>query len=408
MNGGVPSPFSPRTVLGLLLFGAAAFVLTLYFLGIGATDWNHNDGGGHAGGKGLNGYAALAQLMERRGWQVERSRTPAGLDSPGLVILTPPHEAEGAEIGRIVERRALYGPTLVVLPKWTAMQLPPGQGKAKRGWVALGQPRSPEWKGYADQLQLRIAPARGWRAGPLEGRLPQPAATQSANADAMLVPLVLSDDGRILASALTGDNRRGEYPLIVVFEPDLLDNYGLGRVENARLADRLLRMAAGDSGRKVIFDLTLNGLGRPTNLLTLAFTPPFMAATLCLLMGAIAVAWRAFNRFGPPLAEKRAIAFGKSQLVRNSAGLIRRTGRLHLLGPPYAALMRARIAAALGLKPQAAGNDAETAIDRALAARLGRDAAFTEPAQRLRAARSVHDMLRAAGALRNIERMLDR
>ena len=48
-------------------------------IGIGETGRGTNDGGAHVGGRGLNGFAAVAQLLERRGWQVERSRSEARL-----------------------------------------------------------------------------------------------------------------------------------------------------------------------------------------------------------------------------------------------------------------------------------------------------------------------------------------
>src|SRR5690606_6603248 len=83
------------------------------------------------------------------------------------------------------------------------------------------------------------------------------------------------------------------HPLIFVFEPDLLDNYGMAQRENALLAERLVSAASGGERIPVIFDLTLNGLGRSANLLTLAFTPPFLAATICLIIAGIIIGWRA-------------------------------------------------------------------------------------------------------------------
>jgi hypothetical protein len=237
---------------------------------------------------------------------------------------------------------------------------------------------------------------------------------------------VTSDDGRILAGFMadegqypdlyamagmdpaSGGDDEDLYPLVFVFEPDLLDNYGMARRENAVLADRLFGAIAPAGKGPVVFDLTFNGLGRSTNLLTLAFTPPFLAATLCLLIAAIAIAWRAFRRFGPPLAEERRIAFGKSQLVRNSAALIRRTGRLHLLGAPYAAMIRARMTRALGLHRTGSVPDTDAAIDRLLAARGAETSDFSARAERLGQARTVHELLRAAQALKQIERMQDR
>jgi len=128
-----------------------------------------------------------------------------------------------------------------------------------------------------------------------------------------------------------------------------------------------------------------------------------------LLLGpipALVIAWRAFRRFGPPVAEAPALAMGKRQLARNGAALVERARRLHLLGPPYAALVTARVAEALAIReadPQAR----EAAIARVLAARgLADD--YAERTEALRRARHSAELLRAASALRTIERTLDR
>jgi hypothetical protein len=201
------------------------------------------------------------------------------------------------------------------------------------------------------------------------------------------------------------EERTDLYPIILVFEPDLLDNYGMAKADNAVLAERLVQAAGA---KEVNFDLTLNGFARKPNLLTLAFTPPFLAATLCLMLAALAVGWRAFQRFGPPRAAARAIAFGKQALVSNAAGLIRRSRRLHLVTAAYATRARERLTRVLALPRLADAEATEAAIDRALAARAPGATPFSVIAARLRAARSPHDILKAAQDLHALERTLIR
>ena len=94
-----PSPFPRSTVIGMLLVGALAFVALLWFLGHD-TGGSGNDGGAHVGGKGLTGYAGLAQMLEAEGFDVQRQRNRLQLESaPGLLVLTPPAEADGKAIG---------------------------------------------------------------------------------------------------------------------------------------------------------------------------------------------------------------------------------------------------------------------------------------------------------------------
>ncbi len=158
----------------------------------------------------------------------------------------------------------------------------------------------------------------------------------------------------------------------------------------------------------VTFDLTLNGHARTANLLTLAFTPPFLAATLCLLLAAVVIGWRAFVRFGPPRKTTRAIAFGKRALVANSAGFVRRTRRLHLVTLPYADRARVALTRALGLARQPSVEAAELAIDRALAAHEPDAQPFSRIVARLRNAGSTTQAVTAARELHALERKLTR
>jgi hypothetical protein len=174
--------------------------------------------------------------------------------------------------------------------------------------------------------------------------------------------------------------------------------------DDALTALKLIRAAMAKRAGPVIFDVTLNGLGRTRNLLTLAFTPPFLAATLALLLAGLAVSWRGFIRFGPPRLPGRAIAYGKTALVENSAGLIRRSGRVRLLGAPYAALITQRTVRALGLPATADAAAVEAAqVRRGLAG-----SRFTAEVTALAAARKPADLLRHAAALRTIEKGLGR
>jgi hypothetical protein len=425
--GGQANPFSPRAVLALVLFGAAVFVALLYMIGAGMTQGSTNDGGAHVGGKGLNGYAGLAALLERQGYAVSRVQSESSLDEAGLLVLTPQHGTKGKEIAEVVNKRRRIGPTLIVTPKWFAVPINEKAG-GKQGWVQLAGAGTPQWPGFLDNVGVKIGTVRQgrWVADGLSGVLPDPKRVESGFAG-NVIPLVeapreagmlagyVDDDGiypQLDQIALRGrdfgSGDRGLYPVIVVFEPDLLDNYGLADKGNALLALKLIDASLAGSPRRVSFDLTFNGFKRSANLLTLAFTPPFLAATLCLLLAAVAIGWRAFNRFGPPQVAVRAIAFGKRALVTNTAGLIRRSGRRHLVAGPYAAMVRERLARTLALPRSADVAATEAAIDRALAARAPDAKPFSIAAAHLRAARRPAELLRSAQELHSLERKLTR
>ena len=124
MSGQGGNPFSLRAALLLVLGGAALFVALLAMIGAGLGAPSANDGGGHGAGKGLNGFAGLARLIEANGGAVRLSRTEKAAGEAGLLVLTPPAHAEGGDIARIVEQHRTIGPTIVVTPKWLAAPIP--------------------------------------------------------------------------------------------------------------------------------------------------------------------------------------------------------------------------------------------------------------------------------------------
>ncbi|TAD86055.1 MAG: DUF4350 domain-containing protein [Sphingomonadales bacterium] len=375
----------------------------LYLIGAGE-DFADERGTGqaHAAATGLNGYIGLVRLIEAQGFEVDRSRSPEGLQTAGVLVLTPSADADADAIDTILQDRTFVGPTLVIMPKWRAA--PPSQWPENlpgsyrfnhriypKPVIAIDTPLEP----------VRQRPGR-WRGMGLAGALPasptlyaEPAASHDA--------LISDDAGRVLAFAVNPgegvDPESPAYPVIVLAEPDLANNYGLADPARARAALALVdRLSGAGEIRTVTFDMTLNGFGASENLLTLAFRPPFLAATLSLLVGLLIVGWRAFQRFGPPAAASGPdIAFGKRQLIANGAGLILRARRFALLGAPYAALSARRIAERLGL-PRADGE----AIDDALARRLPDAEPFTRRAARMEAAEKPADLLAAAQSLDNL------
>jgi hypothetical protein len=419
------SAFRPRTVLALVVFGALAFVAMLWFIGRGDTGPGPDNGGAHAQGHGLTGYAGLVAMLEKQGYDVTLSRSPGRLDDESLLVLTPSAFTDPDEIAQIIDRRRYSGATLLILPKWFAMPVPAKASGVKKGWVQLLGASAPGWTADLNDEQamtvklgkLARAPA-DWQGLGLSGFLPDRSRVLGLE-DGPWSSLVRDSKGRDLV-AYADDH--GCYPvldaaadlaapdaecdgdkwnLMVAFEPDLFNNYGLADRDRAVLAARVIELAREGQDVPVVFDLTLNGFGATRNLLTLAFAPPFLAATLCLMLALIVVGWRGFARFGPPRAEARDIAFGKGRLAANAAGFIRRSGRLHLLGPPYAALIARRLAGALGLR-----RPVPAEIDAALARRDPDTPAYSELARRLESARGPSHTLRAAHALKSLERTL--
>ncbi len=412
MSAAPPAAFSRAGALAVIAAGAAMFVALIWLIGAGAEfGGGGRNGQAHAAANGLNGYAGLVKLVEAEGYDVTRSRNLAGLETADLLVLTPPPYTDPEEFAELLQARAQQGPTLVILPKWDTW-VPPRElpeevrAKFKRGWVILGGAAAVNWTtDLPAPYTLKHARAAvpkdrqpTWGGLGLSGKMPT-RQTLFAAPDPAHRPLIIDPSGRALAVKVVAapDSESDDYvhPAIFVADADLMNNYGLGDAARAAAAVALVEdLTYGDDISAVTFDLTQHGFGGQENLLTLAFRPPFLAATLCLLMALLIIGWRAFQRFGPPAAAGPDIAFGKQRLIANGASLILRARRFRLLAAPYAALSARRIAERLGLA-RADG----AAIDAAMARRLPLEEPFTRRAARLEAASKPADILTAAKAL---------
>lgn len=419
VSGRGASPFSRGAVLAVVVVGFAAFLSMLYFIGAGDTGGPGESGVAHASSRGLDGYAGLAEMLEAEGLAVEKSRGADGLDTTDLLILTPSRYAEADDLAALLRDRQYLGPTMVILPKWATGRImgdlsEEDEERVRSDWVTLiGAGRLswtedlPEPFSFALGMDNRgDGNPSSWAGLDLSGKLPTKSkiyVEQESGFD----PVIIDDAGRMLAFHVVGtpgtDYYENAHWVMFVVEPDLVNNYGLSDPRRAAAALALVQEAGYGDMESVTMDLSLHGYGASTNLLTLAFQPPFLAATLCLILAMLIVGWRAFLRFGPTAASGQDIAYGKQRLVSNGAGLIVRARRLGLLADPYVTLMERRLGKLLGIvRPDAAS------IDHALSIRLPGEEPFSIRAARLHNATKPMEILRAARALNELTGKLAR
>jgi len=379
------NPFQRTTIMIMFAVSFAAFIALLYGLGMGDPLASGKNGDAHGASNSIVGYKALASLLEKTGVPVRYSRSAAGMDDEGLLILTPGPFTPAEEIDAVVQQRSYAGPTMIILPKWQVGR----SEKLKKGWMLRGDlwGADPGMKMLKDLADVSITvndKARPGRllASAVGGSVKTPERPVSIKGDSIRTIVrgpssgsalvAYLDDGGVYAqldrldeSQITDEDEIDEsfYPVVIVADADLLNNAGMADKQTARHAVALIKAASTASDGGVTFDLTLNGLGSAENLLTLAFTPPFLSATLCLITAALAAAWMAFNRFGPPIREKRSVDFGKAALVNNSAAFISRMQRGYLVTDPYAEMIRAQSAEAVGISPLASEQEIHDKLD---------------------------------------------
>lgn len=332
------SPFNRRTVFGIILaslLAAAGFVLLSTYapdLRIG------REGGASVLSKSGTGFSGLFQLMTLLGDEPETASSLDELHSNALAVITIGPRSDPDTLKEIIDVRR-GRTTLFVLPKWQTIPDPAHEGwEIQFGRLPAGEVE--QWLARFVETTIGRDKAEASRLRVRDGVFPAPAPPDLQWAVSQEAPVSAGSDRAVLIEA------RHE-PFFVLTDPDMLDNAALKDPERAAAAIGLIKMVRPNSD-PVIFDLTLHGTSRKHDLMKLLLEPPFLALTLSVLAAAALALAHGLGRFGPAQAETRAIPFGKKALVETTARLMRRAGRLDLLGPRYAALMRRRAAAILG------------------------------------------------------------
>lgn len=407
-QGGNASPFNVRIIGALIVAGIIGFigywVLTAFAPELGGGQ----DGQGHALSRSAVGFSGLVEVAKGVGMDVRTIRDAdeqvggADTQGSGLLVLTPAESTTAEELSARLEQ--VRGPVLIVLPKSTTNADPQRRGwVSRRGYVnsaaqALGSGTVAEASSTPESSHI----VELWD-GP-RFTLPLPDVLQTLKVQSSEVakpqvdgshfgtiePLIANSNGILLGEF---SNRSDTY---VLADPDLLNNQAMANDARAVAAIHLLESIAG-RGEPVGFDVVLNGFGAGgKSLLRMAFVPPFLGLTLCLLVAAAFALWQGFVRFGPPWREGRAIALGKAGLVANSAQLIVQARRTPNFASRYGAMVREAAARRLHAPTALTGAALDTWLDR-FTDRRGRH--FTTLLSDLERAQTANDCVRSAAAL---------
>ena len=306
------APFAARTI-GIIVAVAVVGFIAFLLLSAYAPDLRPgSDGGGHALSTSAIGFKGAADMARGAGTKVRLIRNDHGLGVPGLVVATPGADTTPQAMRTFLKARGTR-PTLIVLRKWqTQRQV------THPAWV--------EQVGVLPEAEVLaplhdLVPIALCRTGTFQGLC-----------GAHVSPILTNADGKAYLAKIDGRE------VWVLSDPDYLDNHALATLDGALGAANILRLLSAPS-HDFAFDVTLNGFGRNPNLLKLAFEPPFLALTLCLLAAVVLAVLHAAVRFGVPEREARALAFGKRALAENIAALLRLAKRSHRTGAAYAALV---------------------------------------------------------------------
>jgi hypothetical protein len=282
------------------------------------------------------GHRALVSLLRSAGLGVVSRQAPAG-GGVGprhpLVLAEPDLGRDPQRLATLLQEAQANGaPLVVVLPKWSAGE----PQKKKPEWLStvslrplrqvarvvalLGDPKLPE----VNPQRFSRARRCGWigeaGAPPQALRIDtKPAQLLEPSPD--LEPLIVCSEG--LLAARRPKTSKGPQ-IVLIADPDVLNNHGLGRGENAAAVYRLFVEGLDVTG--VVFDETIHGFNRTPGLLAEALRFPMVLGVLqgLLLLGV--VLWAGMSRFGKPLPASTGDVAGKEVLIGNTAELLARGG----------------------------------------------------------------------------------
>lgn len=331
--------FSRRRLAWAVGIAISSFAIFLLLLAYGHDLEGRPVPGPNTFSRSALGYEGAAELLRAMGLGVVSRQAPAGSgvgpDHP--LVMAEPDPGQGGGSTRqgtlwqeAEDRKASL---VVILPKWA-----PGEPrKDKPEWLAevelmpdlrVRLALGPLWSTAHPVEIRRLGRARSCQASWSPGEsVPLSIDTENVvqllGADESLVP-VIECAGGLLVARRPAQGKRPE--VVVIADPDLLNNHGLGRGDNASAVYQIFTRALNAKG--VVFDETIHGFTRTRGLIAEALRFPMVLAVLQGLILLVLVLWAGMGRFGKPLPAAVGLAAGKEMLIGNTAAML--TGGGHV------------------------------------------------------------------------------
>ncbi len=331
MSAKAPPLFSVRLIAGWLAAAALACAFSFYLMTRDTSGENRPDEAGPTiFSRSAIGYAAFYHTLRKLGVAAGESTSPRG-DAGALVVIAEPNDDDRTR-AHVRDVLARAPAALLILPKRK------GRPDPARPWY-LGEdafvPVS-RVRRVLDDAELTAAVERGsaggaWRTLAPIADAPSVAGPQLVRSPA-LHPFVDAPGGVLIGEAIR-DGRR----LVVLADPDLVENHGIVRGANAAVAVALVRSLLGERGGRVVFDEAVHGyVSRPFAWTRLLFGFPFVLVTAQIAIAAGLLAWSGAGRFGAPKPREPALPAGKRTLIESGARLFALADHAQFLAARYA------------------------------------------------------------------------
>ncbi|PID80991.1 hypothetical protein CSB20_04595 [bacterium DOLZORAL124_64_63] len=140
-----------------------------------------------------------------------------------------------------------------------------------------------------------------------------------------LEPLLASEKGvllgRLSPTAWESSLQEGPHDILILSDPDLLANHGLGKGGNGALMLKIIDGLRGADGA-VVIDETLHGHEISPSIFRSFFRFPLVFILMHMLAVALVLLWMATGRFGSPIRPQRRTGRGLDFLLDNTAELL--------------------------------------------------------------------------------------
>jgi hypothetical protein len=312
------------------------------------------------------GYQALVELLETSdATTVVSTTTITETDGLGLVhlMLEPKLTTERQRLlfeDRLLESVLSDANVVVVLPKWLSRA-----DYYKRGWVeSVSQRPESEVEGVLAQVIMESPDSAGGSLVRLSGdpgevsttpwpdRVPELPYPQLIKEGYGGSESVLATSKGSLISYL-GDG------IYVISDPDLLNNAGLGKGDNAAIIHDFL--VSHLKANRIVIDETVHGYVRAKSIWSELLDFPLNLVTLHFTFLMALVLWATVGRFGKPQTPPPRVPPGKEALIQNTADLLSLAGHPGHSLRRYFRLQVEEAARACGLPP---GGDTEDRIKK--------------------------------------------
>ncbi len=331
MRPASPPLFSIRLIAGWLAAAALTTAVSFYLITRDSSgEQRPGDAAPTIYSRSALGYAAFYHTLQRVGIPVVEGTSPALAAADSVVVIAEPNRDERT-LARVRATLRTAPAILLVLPK-------------REGRV---DPVRPDWLAKTRLLPaddvLRVLALVDEGATVERFDLTGTLRARNGLSDAAVVGIPQFVRSRMIepvldgaAGTLIGEVRTPGRRLVVVADPEILENHGLTRGDNALIAVALIRSLRAKGSERVVFDEVVHGyVAEPFGWLRLLFTFPFVLVTTQIAVAVALVLWSGSGRFGSPKPREPALALGKQSLIAAGARLFELAGDAHYLADRY-------------------------------------------------------------------------